>query len=654
MMKYRREIDGLRAIAVLPVILFHAGFTVFSGGFVGVDVFFVISGYLITTIILDEMERGEFSIVKFYERRARRILPVLFFVMLCSVIAAWFILPPSDMRDFSQSIVAVCIFASNILFWKKSGYFDTSTELTPLLHTWSLSVEEQFYVIFPLFLLLAWKFGRRRILLTLGIVGLVSLGLAHWGSLRMPTAAFYLLPTRGWELLMGAFAAFYLSNDANRPASRMRNESGATAGLVMIILAIFFYDKHTPFPGLYALVPTVGALLIILYANQATIVGRLIAKPALVGIGLISYSAYLWHQPLFAFSRHLGLTELDSSAFAGLIGATFMLAYLSWRFIEQPFRDKKSFSRGFIFKFALVGNSLFIACGIATNIKDGDIGQINEEQREFLAYFENTPPYWNYFNKVGIYEKYREDCNFYDIKKYRAGVHTKTSVDFISTSCYVPKKDNHHQIFIWGDSHAQQLYFGLHEIMKSDFDVLQVASSGCVADFVLADDKLDYCSRSNWFAFDTIRKLKPKFVIIGQASGQSIHNMERLSETLLNSGVEKVIFTGPSPHWQPNLPSIVASKFLPNVPRRTNYGIERSVFIQDAGIKSELPKHPGLNYISLIDYFCNGEGCILYYGDDVKQGLTTWDYGHLTPIASHNFARDILSKQFYVDRERIN
>lgn len=653
-MKYRREIDGLRAIAVLPVILFHAGFTAFSGGFVGVDVFFVISGYLITTIILAEMKQGEFSIVKFYERRARRILPVLFFVMLSSAFAAWFILPPSDMKDFSQSIVAVCIFASNILFWKQSGYFDTSTELKPLLHTWSLSVEEQFYVIFPLFLLLTWKLGRRRILLILGIAGLASLGMAHWGSLRMPTATFYLLPTRGWELLIGAFAAFYLADDANRPASRIINEVGATVGLALIIFAMFFYDKHTPFPSMYALVPTVGALLIILYANQATIVGRLIATPALVGIGLISYSAYLWHQPLFAFSRHIGLTELDRAAFIVLIAVSLILAYLSWRFIEKPFRDKKLFSRSAIFKLALVGNSLFIAFGIAGNFKDGDIGQINEKQREFLAYFENKAPGWNYFNKIGIDEKYREDCNFYDIKKYRSGTHTQIPVDFISTSCYTPKKDNHHQIFIWGDSHAQQLYFGLHELMKTDFDLLQVASSGCAADLVKADDKLDYCKRSNWFAFDTIRRLKPAFVIIGQVSGQSVDNMERLSKTLLEAGVGKVIFTGPSPHWQPNLPSVVASKFLPNVPRRTTKGFERSVFIQDAAIKSELLEHPGLNYVSLIDYFCNDEGCVLYYGDDVKLGLTTWDYGHLTPIASHNFARDVLSKQFFINQQKFD
>ena len=177
-MKYRKEIDGLRALAVLPVILFHAGFTTFSGGFVGVDIFFVISGYLITTIIVDEMDKGSFSLLNFYERRARRILPALFFVMLCTLLFAWFLLPPDDMRSFAKSLVAVPLFISNLLFYRESGYFDTLTDLKPLLHTWSLAVEEQYYLLFPLFLIVAWKFGKRSIIAILIIVSTISIVLA--------------------------------------------------------------------------------------------------------------------------------------------------------------------------------------------------------------------------------------------------------------------------------------------------------------------------------------------------------------------------------------------------------------------------------------------------------------------------------------------
>ena len=190
-MNYRAEIDGLRALAVLPVILFHAGFEWFNGGFVGVDVFLVISGYLITTIIINEMAEGKFSIVNFYERRARRILPALFFVLSVCLPFAWFWLTPSDLKDFGQSLVAVATFSSNILFWQESGYFDTAAELKPLLHTWSLAVEEQYYILFPLFLILTWRLGLKWILSLLAITFLVSFGVAHWGALNMPSASPY-------------------------------------------------------------------------------------------------------------------------------------------------------------------------------------------------------------------------------------------------------------------------------------------------------------------------------------------------------------------------------------------------------------------------------------------------------------------------------
>jgi len=304
-MDYRREIDGLRALAVLPVILFHAGFETFSGGFVGVDVFFVISGYLITTIILAELEQGNFSIVNFYERRARRILPALFSVMLVCIPFAWFWLLPSNMKDFSQSLVAVSVFASNILFWRESGYFDTAAELKPLLHTWSLSVEEQYYVLFPLFLMIFWKLGKRWILVTLGLVFVASLAVAQWAAYAKPAAAFYLLPPRGWELLIGAFAAFYLSQANRKDFGKGLSEFGGWLGVALILYAVFAYSKATPFPGFYALVPTLGTVLIILFATKQTAVGKLLGNKAFVGVGLISYSAYLWHQPLFAFASRL-------------------------------------------------------------------------------------------------------------------------------------------------------------------------------------------------------------------------------------------------------------------------------------------------------------------------------------------------------------
>jgi peptidoglycan/LPS O-acetylase OafA/YrhL len=363
-MKYRREIDGLRALAVLPVMLFHAGFASFGGGFVGVDVFFVISGYLITTILLAELEQGRFSIVNFYERRARRILPALFVVMLACLPFAWWWLMPVFMRDFSASLVAVPLSVSNILFWQETGYFDTVAELKPLLHTWSLAVEEQYYLLFPLFLMLTWKLGKRWTGTLLALAGLASLSLAQWASAAKPAAGFFLLPTRGWELLIGAFAAFYLSRRVRPEPGRGVAEACGWLGLALISYPIFAYDMTTPFPGVYALAPTVGTLLVILFATERTTIGRIIGNRLFVGIGLISYSAYLWHQPLFAFYKHAD-GEGGKPAYLLLMLLTLGLAYLSWRYVELPFRDKTRFGRRTIFGLSGLMIAFFVAFGAA-------------------------------------------------------------------------------------------------------------------------------------------------------------------------------------------------------------------------------------------------------------------------------------------------
>lgn len=370
-MDYRREIDGLRALAVLPVILFHAGFHVVSGGFAGVDIFFVISGYLITTIILAEKQAGSFTIVNFYERRARRILPALFVVMLTSLPFAWLWLLPADLKSFSQSLVAVSVFGSNILFWLTSNYFATATELKPLLHTWSLAVEEQYYVFFPLLLMLAWRLGRRWLLAILLVLAALSLAAAQWGSVAQPEATFYLLPTRGWELLIGAFVAFYFTSGQARTFSRPASELGSLAGLALLAYAIFAFDKQTPFPSLYTLAPTVGAALIILFASPQNTVGKLLGSRALVGVGLISYSAYLWHQPLFAFAKHRSLQEPGAVLMGALALVSLVLAYFSWKYVEAPFRSKQGFSRKQIFTLGAVGSVFFIAVGLAGTLSKG-------------------------------------------------------------------------------------------------------------------------------------------------------------------------------------------------------------------------------------------------------------------------------------------
>jgi len=301
-MNYRAEIDGLRALAVLPVILFHAGFELFGGGFVGVDVFFVISGYLSTTILIEDIESDRFSLLSFYERRARRILPALFFILMLCTLFAWLWMLPKQMTDFSLSLIAVALFGSNILFWQESGYFAAASEEKPLLHTWSLAVEEQYYLLFPLFLLFALRFGKNKVFWTIVIFASFSLAMSEWGWRNKPEANFYLAPTRAWELFAGSIAAFTLLKRGLRSSNFL-----SMLGLVAICFAIFVYDENTPFPSVYAFVPVVGVVLLILFAGKDTLAAKLLSTRIMVGIGLISYSAYLWHQPLWLVCSSLSV-----------------------------------------------------------------------------------------------------------------------------------------------------------------------------------------------------------------------------------------------------------------------------------------------------------------------------------------------------------
>lgn len=361
-MQYRAEIDGLRALAVIPVVLFHAGIVGFSGGFVGVDIFFVISGYLITSIILSEQQKERFTLAGFYERRARRILPALMLVVLLSTVAAWYLLLPTELVDYGKSLASVGVFASNILFWTQSDYFAATSEFIPLLHTWSLAVEEQFYLIFPVFMIGTVATVKFRRLLVLGIVAILSLMFCEWAWRNAPEANFFLAPSRIWELLAGVFCAFYLQQP--REQSSVLNQVGSGAGFLMLVYSITVFDKSIPFPSVYALLPVLGTALIILFTDKDTLVGRLLSLPFIVGIGLISYSAYLWHQPLFVFARLNSLDELSVSTLLGLSVLAFIMAYISWRYVEKPFRDRNWLSQRQILWMAGLCSLVLIGLGL--------------------------------------------------------------------------------------------------------------------------------------------------------------------------------------------------------------------------------------------------------------------------------------------------
>ncbi len=376
---YRADIDGLRALAVTTVVLFHAGFGC-PGGYVGVDVFFVISGFLISSLIWKDLEAGSFSFLQFWERRARRIVPALAVMIMATLLAGCVLLFPSDLVSLGRAAGAQVLFAANIQCWFESGYFAGVAEEKPLLHTWSLAVEEQFYSIVPWvlwFLFASAGFRRRSVVLAcLAAVWGLSFALSLWCVAVYPSAAFYLLPTRAWELLCGTLVAL-LPMSSWLESRRLVRECCGLLGVSMIVVPVVIYSQTTAFPGLAALPPCLGAALLI-WSNQqpergqSTWVGRLLSQPAVVFLGLISYSLYLWHWPLFAYAKVLSLEPLSSSLRLALLSASILLAMLSWKYVETPFRTRRlARTRKSVFLVAGSGLATIGLCGLVFIVWQG-------------------------------------------------------------------------------------------------------------------------------------------------------------------------------------------------------------------------------------------------------------------------------------------
>ena len=348
-LSYRPEIDGLRALAVGAVILYHSQITIlghqpFKGGFIGVDIFFVISGYLITSIIYKEISStGSFSFKYFYERRIRRILPALLFVMFVSFIFAWIFLLPSSFLDFSKSIIYSQLFSSNFYFhYSGQEYDNPSSLLKPFLHTWSLSVEEQYYIIFPIFFIIIFKFYRKYLIHFLISGFILSLLVAEWGSRNYPSATFYFIHTRFWELVAGSFLAYYEINLGYRSKSKKLNLILPVIGLLLIAHSILFFNHNMLHPSFFTLSPVLGTCLILWFSNKEDFITKVLSLKLFVGIGLISYSLYLWHYPIFAFYRYIKNTTGNYTNVLIVFIILLALSIFSYFFIEKPFRKKNS------------------------------------------------------------------------------------------------------------------------------------------------------------------------------------------------------------------------------------------------------------------------------------------------------------------------
>lgn len=450
-MKYRPEIDGLRAVAVMPVVLFHAGVAGAAGGFVGVDVFFVLSGYLITTIIAEDLSRKRFSLRRFYERRFRRIFPALFVVTLVSSVAAWWLMLPLDLREYGKSVIGVALFVSNYIFYRETGYFQTSSENLPLLHTWSLGVEEQFYLIMPALLMLVASLALRRALPLVAVLFMISLVACIVTQPARPDLAFYSIHTRAWELLAGSLCALWLLDRPQRSSAIL-----AGTGLFLILGTVIAFDDSMPFPAPWALMPVGGTVLVILFAAPGGSITRLLGWQPLVGIGLISYSVYLWHQPLLAFTRLTAEHEPGQSILLTAALASLPLGYLTWRFVEFPFRSGELAARtgqGAVFGGVAAGSGVLLAVALTFYVTDGMP--------------ERGTPSGQTYAELGITERLAVNT----------GLHVKCRRGFnLDPECATGPEP---AILVWGDSYAMHMVGALQEALPSGASLRQMTLPSC-------------------------------------------------------------------------------------------------------------------------------------------------------------------------------
>ena len=476
-MQYRREIDGLRALAIIPVILFHANQSWAPGGFIGVDIFFVISGYLITKIILRDLTKGKFSLISFYERRMRRILPNLFFMLLISSIAAWILMSPNELYNFSKSLVSTQFFASNIYFWHSTDYFALDANTNPLLHTWSLAVEEQFYLFFPLFLVVFWRrTAKKTQIYILSAIALISFLISSYLSKEFHSANFFLSPSRIWELLIGSLLAYYYF-ESNNNKNNQYDCYLSFVGLVFILVPIFIYNETYPFPSVYALAPTLGVALIIAFAKE-NIIARILGHKYLVGIGLISYSLYLWHFPVLAFLRlKTPIGEPSNELIILFIILIIILSIISYYYVEKPLRViKKSLKKTYLLSLLFV--IFFSSAGIA--------GYLNN----------------------GFPERF-SDSFVYDIQESpkRGACHTSGN-NFLKpkNACLYPKNNNLISWAVLGDSHMVEPAYALSNKLKESESLVHLTFAGCPPGYIKT--KISGCQAWTLEAIDYIKKNK--------------------------------------------------------------------------------------------------------------------------------------------------
>lgn len=627
---YRPEIDGLRAFAVVSVIIYHAdsygaGTPVLTGGFLGVDIFFVISGFLITTIILRELQTtNRFSFARFYERRARRILPALFAVMLASLPFAWIYMSPSALVEFAGSGLSSLFFGSNIWFWQENTYTAQISQLKPFLHTWTLSVEEQFYVFFPILMILTWKFFKRWALLILIVLGLASLQLAEFSSSRYSDANFYLLPTRGWELLAGSILAFIRPPTlAREGVMRVAGKIAPTAGIVMIVASFFLFNDTMRHPSYITMVPILGTVLLIWFSSPDEWMTRLLSGRVLVGIGLISYSLYLWHFPVFAFARLSDLPPTVLIKFI-LVALSVILATLTYFFIETPFRRKETMSpklfswvTGLTF-LGLVGVFLAIYTGRA----------LPEKYAKAQNFIDFSYAYQPVFREGTCFLAPK------DMEPFASQDGSKLVKPFDNCELESASPDKP-TLYLWGDSHAAHLYAGYKAVLGDKYNIVQRTASACTPIPGKFVSHRPGCREINDDVFEEISDAKPDRVVLAAYwGGGSANSMRETLESLRAQGIQNIEIVGPIPRWDKSLPVVLSEKISAGerVPTYLSENLQPGVFDVEKEWRQFAARE---NYIyqSPIEILCRNEACLTRV-EAGPTGIVQWDTAHLTKLGS--------------------
>jgi peptidoglycan/LPS O-acetylase OafA/YrhL len=605
---YRPDIDGLRCVAVMSVVLYHFDFVNFSGGFIGVDVFFVISGYLITANVSAEVREGQFSLLHFYARRIRRIFPVLFVVVLATLAASYFIFLPSELEGTGRNALWSTFFLANIFFYFNTNYFLGSS--FPLLHTWSLAVEEQFYIGLPLLIMatqrLIWSKTKIIFLLFAAVSLLVSQYYLSYDS----GAAFYLIESRAWELLIGSLLAFGF---LPKFKSAFLLESTSVAGIVLILACAHFYSRSLPFPGLLALLPCLGSALIILAGQQRdTFGGRMLSLKPVVFTGLISYSLYMWHWPLRIFYGEQFSNIFSKGEKIALVFAAYSLAVLSWAIVERPAR--RSLGTLPTPKVLLAGAGMMATaafCGLVLVVSNGFPGRLTAEQKTIAKYLEFNPA-----------------------KMFRAGTcfvtsETAKSRGFDDEQC-LKLSDQKRNYLVLGDSHAAHLWLCL-ETDLPDVNFLQATSSGCAPTLDSGGER--QCLKVRKFVFEDFLPSHRVDKIIMSAFW-NYKDLAAIPRTVkfLKQYANEIIIVGPALRYNISLPRILAGR---HGGFNASTTIERAL-LNDESLNLDKGMHQladqiGVSYLSAIDALCSNGPCLAMADSDVPM---QFDTSHLTDRGS--------------------